>query len=176
MKLNLSVAAVLQLAIAAGIVHAIPAPAPDDGGSGLVISHIVPVGQYNMTYWVESPGTAAVASGALSARACGTNDVTCSDDHVATTAICTDLIASLNDDTSVKDSPRAICLKQGSDQCCVSWSSGVGAMVERNLFAPADAIKKQCWSPTFGSGLARNVLLNGACVTVCLSNRPNGCS
>ncbi|KAJ6516725.1 hypothetical protein C8R47DRAFT_1205946 [Mycena vitilis] len=176
MKLNLSIAAVLQLAIAAGIVHAVPAAAPEDGVSGLVIAHIVPVGEYNMTHWVDAPGSGSVAPTALSARACGTNDVTCSGSHLAQTSICTDLIASLNDDMKIGKSPRSICLGQGNERCCVSWATDVQEVPENNLVTPANAIFSKCWSPTSGSGLARNVRLGDACVTVCLSNRPTGCS
>lgn len=171
---NLSVAAVLQLAIATGIVHA--APAPDNGVSGLVISHIVPVGEYNMTYWVDAPGTGTVAARALSARACGTNDVTCSGSNLASTNICSQLVNSLNTGISIGNSPRSICLGQSNNQCCVSWSGAVGTMPESNLVNAANKIFGTCWSPTNGSGLARNVILNNICVTECLSNRPDGCS
>lgn len=171
---NLSVAAVLQLAIATGIVHA--APAPDNGVSGLVISHVVPVGEYNMTYWVDAPGNGTVAARALSARACGTNDVTCSGSHLASTDICSQLVNSLNTGISIGNSPRSICLGQSNNQCCVSWSGAVGTMPESNLVNAANKIFATCWSPTNGSGLARNVILNNICVTECLSNRPDGCS
>lgn len=171
---NLSVAAVLQLAIATGIVHA--APAPDNGVSGLVISHVVPVGEYNMTYWVDAPGNGTVAARALSARACGTNDVTCSGSNLASTNICSQLVNSLNTGISIGNSPRSICLGQSNNQCCVSWSGAVGTMPESNLVNAANKIFATCWSPTNGSGLARNVILNNICVTECLSNRPDGCS
>ncbi|KAJ7700469.1 hypothetical protein B0H17DRAFT_1047299, partial [Mycena rosella] len=167
---NLSIAAVLPLAIATGIVHA--APAPDNGVTGLVISHIVPVGEYNMTYWVDAPGTGTVAARTLSARACGTNDVTCSGSHLASTNVCTQLINSLNTGISIGNSPRSICLGQSNNQCCVSWSGGVGTMPESDLVNAAKNIFGTCFSATNGSGLARNVLLNNICVTQCLSNRP----
>ncbi|KAJ7065701.1 hypothetical protein C8F01DRAFT_1351701 [Mycena amicta] len=177
---SLSVAVVLQLAIGTEIVHAAapaPAPTPDSGVSvnGLVISHIVPVGEYNMTYWIAAPGTVAAAR-ELSAKACGTNDVACSTIAIASTPICSQLVNSLNTGTSIANSPRSICLGQSNNQCCVSWSQAVGTMPESDLFNAARDTFGQCWNADFGSGLARNVLLNGVCVTQCLSNRPNGCS
>ncbi|KAJ6523039.1 hypothetical protein B0H19DRAFT_1277121 [Mycena capillaripes] len=144
--------------MATGIVHG--APAPDNGGSGLVISHIVPVGEYNMTYWVDAPAAGTVASRALSARACGTKD----------------LVNSLNTGASIGNSPHSICLGQSNNQCCVSWSGPAGTMTESNLVNAANKIFGTYWSPTNGSGLARNVILNNICVTECLSNRPDGCS
>ncbi|KAJ7065702.1 hypothetical protein C8F01DRAFT_1351704 [Mycena amicta] len=176
---SLSLAVVLQLAIGTEIVHAAaaaPAPTPDSGVSvnGLVISHIVPVGEYNMTYWIDAPGT--VAARELSAKACGTNDVTCSTSHVASSNICSQLVSGLDTSVAIGNSPRSICLGQSNNQCCVSWSQAVGTMPESDLFNAARDTFNQCWNTAFGSGLARNVLLNGFCVTQCLSNRPNGCS
>ncbi|KAJ6523066.1 hypothetical protein B0H19DRAFT_1269185 [Mycena capillaripes] len=175
MKLfNLPLVAVLQLAIATRTVYG--APAPDNGVSGLIISHIVPVGEYNMTYWVDAQTTGTVASRVLSASACGSNDVTCSGSHLANTDICRQLVNSLNTGTSIGNSPRSICLGQSNNQCCVSWSGAVGTMPESNLVNAANRIFGTCWSPTNGSGLARSVILNNICVTECLSNRPDGCS
>ncbi|KAJ7056269.1 hypothetical protein C8F01DRAFT_367600 [Mycena amicta] len=178
---KLAVAAVLQLAIARDIVHAAaaaaPAPTPDAGVSvaGLVISHIVPVGEYNKTYWVDAPGTVVVSG--LNARACGTNNVTCSTAHTASTSICSQLVNSLDTGTSIGNSPRSICLGQSSsNQCCVSWSAAVGTMPESDLFSAAQKTFNGCWSAVSGSGLARNVNLDGVCVTQCLSNRPDGCA
>ncbi|KAJ6522996.1 hypothetical protein B0H19DRAFT_973047, partial [Mycena capillaripes] len=109
-------------------------------------------------------------------RACGTNDVTCSGSHLASTDICRQLVNSLNTGTSIGNSPRSICLGQSNNQCCVSWSRPAGTMTESNLVNAANKIFGTCWSPTNGSGLARNVILNNICVTECLSNRPDGCS
>ncbi|KAJ7053781.1 hypothetical protein C8F01DRAFT_1375026 [Mycena amicta] len=178
MFFKLTVAAVLQLAIARDIVHAAaaPAPTPDSGVSaaGLVISHIVPMGEYNLTYWVDAPGT--VAARGLDARACGTNDVTCSTANTASTPICSQLVNGLDTGTSIGNSPRSICLGQSNNQCCVSWSVAVGTIPEDDLFPAAQKTFNTCWSADFGSGLARNVDLNGVCVTQCLSNRPDGCA
>ncbi|KAJ6473511.1 hypothetical protein DFH09DRAFT_1007487 [Mycena vulgaris] len=171
MQFTLSIAAVLQLVAAAGLVHAAPAAESD---YPLVISHIIPVGEYNMTYWIDGPGTVAARS--LVPRQCGSNDVTCSGGHSANSGVCQQLLNSLNVGTTIGNSPRSICLGQGSNQCCVAWSGAVGDMTESNLSSPANKIFSTCFSATSGSGLARNVDLNGNCVTECLSNRPTGCS
>ncbi|KAJ6482350.1 hypothetical protein DFH09DRAFT_950213 [Mycena vulgaris] len=171
---SLSIATILQLTLAAGLVHA--APTTDDGVHGLVISHVVPVGEYNLTYWVDAPGTGSVTARSLSARACGTNDVTCSGSHLASTPICRQLLSTLNSSNNIGNSPRSICIGQSNNQCCVSWSGAVGTMKESNLVNAANNIFDRCWSATSGSGLARNVILNNICVTECLSNRPDGCS
>ncbi|KAJ7302167.1 hypothetical protein DFH08DRAFT_93687 [Mycena albidolilacea] len=86
------------------------------------------------------------------------------------------LVNNLNSgEVTLADSPRAVCPGQGGNQCYVSWNTAVGSMPEAFLFNAANKIFGTCFSPTFGSGFARNVVLNGGCVTECLSNRPNGC-
>ncbi|KAJ7124594.1 hypothetical protein C8R43DRAFT_1147261 [Mycena crocata] len=171
---SLTIAAVLALATA--IVHA--APAADDTYP-LVISVVVPAGQYNLTYWSDAPGTSS--ADALAARApvpcSGTNDVTCSGSHQADSNICSQLVNQLSSNSGhvVADSPRAICLGQGGNQCCVSWSGAVGNMPQGDLFNAANKIFNNCFGSSI-SGVARNVALNGGCVTECLSNRADGCS
>ncbi|KAJ7609300.1 hypothetical protein B0H17DRAFT_888983, partial [Mycena rosella] len=106
----------------------------------------------------------------------GTNDVTCSGSHTADIGVCTQLVNSLNTGTIIGDSPRSICLGQNGNQCCVSWSAAVGSMPQSDLFSAANKILPACVSGSSVSGLARNVNLNGGCVTGCLSNRATGCS
>ncbi|KAJ7456519.1 hypothetical protein FB451DRAFT_607293 [Mycena latifolia] len=172
---HLSVAAVL--ALAAGLAQA--APAETETYPGLVISKVVPMGEYNLTYWSDAPGSSP--ANALDARApvpcSGTNDVTCSGSHKADSGICNQLVNSLNSNsgTVIGDSPRSICLGQSGNQCCVSWSAAVGSMPQGDLFSAAKKVFSTCFGSTI-SGLARNVNLNGGCVTECLSNRPTGCS
>ncbi|KAJ7124593.1 hypothetical protein C8R43DRAFT_958645 [Mycena crocata] len=159
------------LALAAGLVHAAPAA---DETYPLVISHVVSVGQYNMTYWSDAPG----APRTLVARACsGTNDVSCSGSHQANSGVCNQLINNINANsgTIIGDSPRAVCLGQGGNECCVSWSAAVGNMPQGDLFNAANKIFNNCFGSSI-SGVARNVALNGGCVTECLSNRADGCS
>ncbi|KAJ7102395.1 hypothetical protein B0H15DRAFT_329278 [Mycena belliarum] len=170
---KLPIAAVL--ALAAAFVHA----APPETYPGLVVSKVVPMGEYTLTYWSDAPGT--IAGDALGARApipcSGNNDVTCSGSHKAESGICNQLVNSLhsNSGTVIGDSPRSICLGQGGNQCCVSWSAAVGSLPQGDLFDAAKKIFSSCFGATI-SGLARNVNLNGGCVTECLSNRPTGCS
>lgn len=169
--INLSVASVL--ALAAMLVHA--APAGDDG-SPLIISEVVAVGGYNLTYWSDAPGGSALAARAP-VPCSGTNDVTCSSSHTADSGICSQLINTLSSNSGnvIGNSPRAICLGQSGNQCCVSWSAAVGNMPQGDLFNAANKVFNTCFGSTI-SGLARNVALNGGCVTECLSNRADGCS
>ncbi|KAJ6615984.1 hypothetical protein B0H10DRAFT_1652847, partial [Mycena sp. CBHHK59/15] len=121
-----------------------------------------------------------LAARAPAPRACGTDDVTCASSHAASSALCSQLLNILNTNpgTIIDNSPRAICLGQGSNQCCVSWSKAVGAMLQGGLFSAANKVFNICLagSAVSQSGLARNVILNGGCVTQCLSNRPTGCT
>ncbi|KAJ7456537.1 hypothetical protein FB451DRAFT_1143166 [Mycena latifolia] len=175
-KLSVRVAAVL--ALAAGLVHAAPA----ETYPGLVVSKVIPMGEYTLTYWSDAPKTSP--ADALAARApvpcSGSNDVTCFNSNKAQSSICNQLINSLssNSGTVIGASPRSICLGQGGNECCVSWSAAVGNMPQGDLYNAAKKVYSTCLSSssTTISGLARNVNLNGGCVTECLSNRPNGCS
>jgi hypothetical protein len=170
---TLSFAAVL--ALTAGLVHGSPA-ARDES---LVISHVIPVGEYNLTYWTDAPGAVARAPVGLP-RVCGTDNVICSTGAAASASICSQLITTLtnNAGTVIGDSPRAVCLGQSGNECCVSWSNAVGPMIEGNLISAATLVYNSCLAVTElnMSGLARNVILNGGCVTQCLSNRPGGCT
>ncbi|KAJ7102401.1 hypothetical protein B0H15DRAFT_329444 [Mycena belliarum] len=161
------------VALVVGLVEGVPT----DDSYPLVISKVVPMGEYNLTYWSDAPGSVA-GPNAFAARACsGTNDMTCSGSHKATGSICQQLVNSLNTNsgTVIGDSPRSICLGQSGNECCVSWSAAVGSMPQGDLFNAANKIFQDCFGSTI-SGLARNVNLNGGCVTECLSNRATGCS
>ncbi|KAJ7102402.1 hypothetical protein B0H15DRAFT_329458 [Mycena belliarum] len=170
---HLSVAAVL--ALVAGLVYA----APTESDGELFISKIIPMGEYNLTIWSDVPGT--TPANAFDVRApvpcSGNNDVTCSGSHQANSGICNQLVNQLNSNSGVVigDSPRSICLGQSGNQCCVSWSAAVGSMPQGDLFNAAKKIFSTCFGDNI-SGLARNVNLNGGCVTECLSNRATGCS
>jgi hypothetical protein len=164
------------LALTAGLLHASPT---SDATYPLIISHIVPLGQYNLTYWNDAPSTSTANT--LPERASisysGSNDVTCSGSHKADSNLCSQLLNNLsgNDGKSVANAPRAICLGQQNDQCCVSWSAAVGTMPQVDLFNAANKAFHSCFGSTI-LGLARNVNLNGGCVTERLSNRSDGCS
>ncbi|KAJ7448912.1 hypothetical protein FB451DRAFT_1053500 [Mycena latifolia] len=171
---NLSIAAVL--ALAASIAHG----APTD--ETLDVSRVVAVGEYTLTVYKSAPATASVAARAPAApRSCtGAATVACSTSHAASPAICAQLISAVttNSNDILGDSPRAVCLGQSSNQCCISWSQDIGPMLEGALLPAAQKVYNTCFanSPLLESGLARQVILNGGCVTQCLSNRPTGCT
>ncbi|KAJ7694408.1 hypothetical protein B0H17DRAFT_980823 [Mycena rosella] len=170
---NLPIVAVL--ALAAGLVTS--APTADNL---LTISHVVAVGEYNLTYWTDAPVT-PIAARAPAPRACtGATDVTCSGSHAASPTLCTQLIATVNANSGniIGDAPRAVCLGQSSNQCCISWSDAVGPMLQGALAPAATKVFDVCFadSALLESGLDRDVILNGGCVTQCLSNRPGGCT
>ncbi|KAJ6496321.1 hypothetical protein C8R45DRAFT_1094565 [Mycena sanguinolenta] len=167
----------LRIITVVALTTALVAASPiDDDTVDLVVTKVVPVGEYNLTYWSDIP-----RDGSRAARApvpcSGSNDVTCSGSHTASSSICNQLITHINANggTPIADSPRAVCLGQSGNQCCVSWSAAVGTMPQSDLYNAANKIYHNCFGGSI-SGLARNVNLNGGCVTECLSNRPNGCS
>ncbi|KAJ7680116.1 hypothetical protein B0H17DRAFT_876413, partial [Mycena rosella] len=110
----------------------------------------------------------------------GSKDVTCTSKprDFANTGVCRKLIVTLNDDTTIGEGQRAVCIGQGSKQCCTSWGKPGGDMPEAFLFPAAKQIFASCFNVAFGSAFAHNVNLNlnGQCATQYLSNRPNGCS
>ncbi|KAJ7466169.1 hypothetical protein B0H11DRAFT_2307474 [Mycena galericulata] len=173
--INFTVATIL--ALAAGLVAA----APSAHDPSLVVSHhSLQANGYNLTYWTEAPGTVSVRAPAP--RSCPATDVvTCSSSRAASSAVCSELLTTISDNpnTVIGASPRAVCLGQGSaTECCTSWSQDVGAFLQSDLLVAADKVYSVCFEPsnTNESGLARNVALNGGCVTQCLSNRPGGCT
>ncbi|KAJ6473347.1 hypothetical protein C8R47DRAFT_1053805 [Mycena vitilis] len=163
---------VALLALAVGLVHGIPSA---DNTHPLVIAQVIPAGNYTLTYWSEAAGAPNVARAPVPCS--GTNDVTCSGSHKADSNLCSQLVGGLNSNGGhvVGNSPRAICLGQGGNECCVSWSQAVGNMPQIDLYNAANKVFHTCIGSTI-SGLARNVNLQGGCVTECLSNRANGCS
>ncbi|EIN04158.1 hypothetical protein PUNSTDRAFT_55734 [Punctularia strigosozonata HHB-11173 SS5] len=115
-------------------------------------------------------------SASLQARQCGSNDVTCSGSHQAIASVCSTLIGQVcNSGGSVSASPRSLCLSSSGNQCCISWSANVGAFAEFDLCTAAQDVQNECAGNAV-SGVARNVNLNGGCVTQCLSNRATGCA
>ncbi|KAF8189437.1 hypothetical protein K438DRAFT_1593010 [Mycena galopus ATCC 62051] len=149
----------------------------------LVVSqHAIQSSGKNLTYWIEAPGTVAIRTPAPAPRSCANTDVvTCSSSHAASSAVCSELLAIIagNPNGVIGASPRAVCLgTSDATECCTSWSQDVGAMLQGELSAAATKVFNVCFAPsnTNESGLARNVALNGGCLTQCLSNRPSGCT
>ncbi|KAJ7844928.1 hypothetical protein B0H14DRAFT_3455341 [Mycena olivaceomarginata] len=152
------------LTLTSGLVGATPTSAAPDS---LIISHVIPV---------DAPTANALTSRAL-VPCSGSNDVACGSGHKATSTICNQLLTHLSssDGTVIANSPRAVCLGQSGNQCCVSWSVAVGDIPQGDLFNAQNKVYRDCFGGTI-SGLAQNVNLNGGCVTECLSNRPDRCS
>jgi hypothetical protein len=91
---------------------------------------------------------------------------------------CQALIQSLNNfgGTVLGDSPRSVCLTSNGAQCCVSWSAVVHGLTQNSLVSAAQKIQDNCVVARANSGLARNVNLQGVCLTECLSDRATGCN
>ncbi|KAJ6503898.1 hypothetical protein C8R45DRAFT_924234 [Mycena sanguinolenta] len=119
LSLKLSMAAVL--ALAAEFVAAVPAS--DDA---LVVSHqAVQASGLILTYWVEAPGVAARAPAPAPRDCMATDEIICSDSHVASSAVCSELlsIVAANPNEVIGATPRAICLgTSDATKCCMSWS------------------------------------------------------
>ncbi|KAJ7693593.1 hypothetical protein B0H17DRAFT_1199717 [Mycena rosella] len=112
----LPIAAVL--ALAAGLVHAAPTDT-DDAYPGLVISKVVPMGAYSLTFWSDAPGSDAALATRAPVPCSGNSDVTCYSGNKADSGICNQLVNNLNANsgTVVDNSPRAICFGQSGNQC-----------------------------------------------------------
>ncbi|KAJ7678807.1 hypothetical protein B0H17DRAFT_944152, partial [Mycena rosella] len=86
----------------------------------------------------------------------GSKDVTCASNprDFANTGVCRKLIGTLNGDTTIGEGQRAVCIGQGSNQCCTSWGKPAGDMPEAFLFPAANQIFANCFNVAFGSGFA----------------------
>ncbi|KAJ6592650.1 hypothetical protein B0H19DRAFT_921467 [Mycena capillaripes] len=166
---NLAFATSVALTIC--IVDAAPAD------NQLAIYHVEKEGEQDLTYY-SFPSSSVAARSAVP-RACGTDDVICAADNGATPAICNELILILNRTPTalLNGTPAAIGLGQASNQCCISWNANAGAMQQGALVHTATKVYNTCLAPSTlrQSGVALNIILNGFCVTQCLSNRPDGC-
>ena len=106
---------------------------------------------------------------------------TCGTKHGASNDLCSDLVASLYSDpnTVLGLSPRQICRLNSEgddpDHCCVSWSKAVKNLTKIDLADAANSLMNKCVS-NGNTGKMDNVLLEGVCATVCLSNRGTDCA
>ena len=109
-------------------------------------------------------------------RRCGSNRIECYNSHVPPSSLCAILINDLEKAYfPLRSAPRSVCLQQGSERCCVSWSKHVDGLYGDMLYNAAIDTYPCIWQQG-RSGLARDTSLNGVCLTQCLSNRPDGCS
>jgi len=108
---------------------------------------------------------------------CGTNTIKCSGSHAYDGDLCKQLFNSLQANLYMSSEPRAVCLGQGNDQCCISWSKTAKySMRQKDILPSAQRVFSECGSSYYLSGQEWNVLLDGTCVSQCLSNRPSGCT
>lgn len=136
-----------------------------------------------LTWYGDAPSTKRSTTSSasdLSPRqntGCGSYRIDCSDKYTYYGLTCQKLITAVTSDTWLFQSPRAVCFGQGdADQCCISWSKvPILSTHQRELVASANRVLAQCGLYAVKSGLERNVLLGGTCMTQCLSNRPTGC-
>ncbi|KAH8897499.1 hypothetical protein GQ53DRAFT_818764 [Thozetella sp. PMI_491] len=163
----------------AGTIVAAPSSAlATEDGLVLLSTSALPNGQVLSFYGVNSAEDTSDASfNVFSPADCGSNTITCSEDHRATTSSCNSLIAAIDQSKSsdVPESPRSICI-EGSDRCCVSWSRAVSGLKKGFLVNGARKTLSGCTWESKVSGRSKDTLLASTCVNQCLSDRPNGCS
>ena len=160
----------------AAAIQVFAAPTVEAADDDLVVVQTLPYANGTLVVYGSAPGTVTAVSPQSPAPNCGTNAVTCSSSHTANINTCASLISGIQDSSALlASSPRALCLTQGGDQCCVSWSTDIGSVNESDLFSAAEAVFNECINDNL-SGLARDVSINGQCLTECVSNRATGCS
>ena len=161
------------LALAATI-QVLAAPSTEAVDDDLIIVQTLPYGNGTLVvYGSATPGTVTAVSSP--APNCGTNAVTCSGSNQANVNTCASLLTGIQNSGAVLgSSPRSLCLSQGGNQCCVSWSANIGSVAESDLFNAGEAVFNTCIGDNI-SGRASDVSINGQCLSQCLSNRPNGC-
>lgn len=128
-----------------------------------------------LTLW-NPPALEARDRSGLSKR-CGSNRIECNDSHQPKSGPCSSLREQiyLNRGNTLPATPRALCLSQGSDQCCVSWANLLHANTPwATLISANDALQFDCVN-NGKSGRALDVNLSDVCTTQCMSNRAEGC-
>ncbi|KAK0723594.1 hypothetical protein B0T26DRAFT_622866, partial [Lasiosphaeria miniovina] len=109
------------------------------------------------------------------ARRCGSNAVSCDGGHAPALNTCTELVNRVRTSTlTLNSSPRSVCLSRSGKNCCISWSKDIGSVREADLFNAGKNVLDRCVGEN-NSGLARDVSINGNCLTECLSDRATGC-
>ena len=148
---------------------------------GLAIAYTEQAGNYTIAYFVKDPTyiesyVAAVEQRA--ATACGQNLVQCGTNNKASSDACGAVLTQISRIASTRAplSPRQVCaINRDSRQCCISWSKEVANLQYGFLLPAAAKTFDECDKGTGVSGLARDVILNGVCMTQCLSDRGTGC-
>ena len=109
-------------------------------------------------------------------RRCGSNKVTCDNEHLADRNSCVSLVNALDgDQAELQGSPRSICGTYDGKKCCVSWHNPASGAVRSSLVGPARAILDQCRGNTGVSGKTSDSLIGQTCTNLCVSNREKGC-
>jgi hypothetical protein len=165
------------------VVRGLPSPSPSPAPEELKV-----IGQYeveggNITWYGDSDTPAKRSFDTVDLnRRCGTNAVTCSGSHKASSTVCGGLGFALsgpqNSGTVIRN-PRSVCYKasgQSSGECCVSWANPVSNAVDGDFTNAVITINNRCVDGSRQvSGLMRDTTIGSTCTTVCLSNRPDGC-
>lgn len=184
-----SIQAVIFLAMSA-LAQALPSAEPMpavgtiDAESGLRVVEVTNHDDAVETWYGEVGDTPNPAQ-VLSRRADCLNYVaTCNGDaggsHLAPKSTCLKLKTKLaNDGTKFPKSPRALCIKDKAGKCCVSWSkvpSTYRVLGKRALWSGVNAIYNVCGKDRKTiSGRNTSAKVGTECMTVCLSNRKDGC-
>lgn len=178
MKTSLQLAVAFALSIAR--IQALPSTSPEpvvgDIESGMRITQIDHKDEGTfIAYEAESP------SADLVSRQSCSGSLTCNGeagyDHLAPKDTCHLLIDSLQG-YPVAESPRSYCLNQNNGRCCVSWAKVPPSGTVLSQFkSAAYNLEAVCGNNADNtvSGKDRAAVVNGACVPVCLSSRPDGC-
>ncbi|KAK3381865.1 hypothetical protein B0H63DRAFT_524546 [Podospora didyma] len=173
---------ILLALLAASNVLAMPVMMEPES-AGLSVIHQKPYHNGNITIvGFESAPLAPLASmsgqDSILQRGCGgSNNVECHTSYQWNSDTCQTLINFLNEDPSatLAKSPRSVCF--GTDSatgwCCLSWSKVVNGLQRGSLVPATQAVFGACAGTR--SGLARDVNLQGVCLTQCLSGRAEGC-
>ncbi|KAK3380761.1 hypothetical protein B0T24DRAFT_571717 [Lasiosphaeria ovina] len=169
------------MALTATQVLAIPAPAADAldaGDDSLIIIETLELVDGTITIYGSNPTFSNVtepSSTSRLARRCGSNAVSCDGGHVPALNTCTELVNRIRTSTlTLNGSPRSVCLSRSGKNCCISWSKDIGSVREADLFNAGKNVLDRCVGEN-NSGLARDVSINGNCLTECLSDRATGC-
>jgi hypothetical protein len=106
---------------------------------------------------------------------CGSSRTQCFDKAPYHVHECELLFEYLNSTETLQEIPRSICLGQGYEGCCVSWSTPLesGLLQRHELISSAKNTVDVC-GPDH-AGQEWNVRLGNRCMAQCVSSRPDTC-
>lgn len=124
----------------------------------------------------DGDSSTTITDPALVRRQCANGPLECSNNHSFDDDGYLALQYYLSSDANgeLLKTPRSVCRTTRGEKCCVSWGSVPQWGIKKGDLLPAmNRIYNACY--VGNSGLVKQADLGGSCITICLSDREDGC-